>query len=112
MTDSNSRCLATGTVARTVPGSEAGTGLGGGLLWYFTDEMFVSRQRLVMNLDNLKDHAAFSQRSFTQPLPERQPEIFSTVEQDYTVEAVRRRIIWRTGKTIETNTRFLDTWVP
>ena len=96
--------------ARNNVGSEAGTRIGGGLLWHFMEECSFQGRVWIMNLDDLKDHAGwFANVHLPNPYLSGNLNIFSSRDQENTVEAVRRGILaYRQG--IETNTRVFDTW--
>jgi len=96
--------------ARKNVGSEAGTRLGGGLLWHFMEECSFRGRLWVMNLDDQKDHVGwFANVHVPNPYLSGNLNILSSRDQENTVEAVRRGILaYRQG--IETNTRIFDTW--
>jgi tetratricopeptide (TPR) repeat protein len=96
--------------ARNNVGSEAGTRIGGGLLWHFMEESSFRGRLWVMNLDDQKDHVGwFANVHLPNPYLSGNLNIFSSRDQENTVEAVRRGILaYQQG--IETNTRIFDTW--
>ena len=80
--------------ARNNVGSEAGTRIGGGLLWHFMEECSFQGRLWIMNLDDLKDHAGWSANvHLPNPYLSGNLNISSSRDQENTVEAVRRGIL-------------------